>query len=139
MKIEALNALNWSGDEQILSKTKIKTESGEFRAVIATKDKKKRMVYLPAIREREEADSMNIKAQSFVHGSITILPQEMKQKQLGGSIYEEGEEPIDGAVQIHPGLRKIKKSAVLDLETRQQRNKAYGTSTVRHLPNLLKN
>ena len=78
-------------------------------------------------------------SESFVHGSITILPQETKQKKLGGSIYEEGEEPLEGTVQLHPGLRKIKKTAVLDLDTRQQRNKAYGTSAARTLPNIIKN
>ncbi|PIC40707.1 hypothetical protein B9Z55_008357 [Caenorhabditis nigoni] len=140
-----LEALKWSGDDEILSKTKVKTESGVFRAIVAPKAKKERMVHIPAVREREEEDSKNIKAQNFVDGSITILPQEVKQTNLGGSIYEEGEEPADDTTTVpHPALRKIKKTAVLDLESRQQRNKAYGTATdgsgqPRQLYDILKN
>lgn len=127
VSLEDLNGLKWSGDEEILSKTKLKTESGTFRAMPTRASKKERMVHLPPIRAREEQDSKNIKAQSFVDGSITILPQEVKQTHLGGFIYEEGEEPAEDPSEIHPALRKIKKTAVLDLESRRQRNKAYGT------------
>ncbi|CCD63989.1 Major sperm protein [Caenorhabditis elegans] len=129
VSLEDLEALKWSNDEEVLTKTKLKTESGVFRAIVAPKSKKERMVHIPAFREREEADSKNIKAQSFVTGAITILPQEVKPKVLGGFIYEEGEEPVEGSSEVHPGLKKIKKTAILDLESRQQRNKAYGTTT----------
>ncbi|CAI2348922.1 unnamed protein product [Caenorhabditis sp. 36 PRJEB53466] len=143
VSLEDLRALRWSNDNEVLAKSKIKTESGSFRAVVAPKSKKERMVYVPAFREKEEEDAKNIKARSFVEGAITILPQEVKHKHLGGSIYEEGEEPIPETAEVHPGLKKIKKTAVLELDSRKQRNKAYGTTTEsngnpRKLINLLR-
>uniref|UniRef100_A0A1I7UJP6 Uncharacterized protein n=1 Tax=Caenorhabditis tropicalis TaxID=1561998 RepID=A0A1I7UJP6_9PELO len=142
--LQDLTSLKWSsGDGELLSKTKVKTDHGSYRAVVTLNNKKDRMVLLPAKREREDGDSKNIKAQSFVHGSITILPQEIKNKHLGGSVYEEGDEPIHETAP-HPNLRRIRKVAVLDLKSRCQRNKAYGITTdnagnLRRLPNLIKN
>uniref|UniRef100_A0A8R1I0B7 Uncharacterized protein n=1 Tax=Caenorhabditis japonica TaxID=281687 RepID=A0A8R1I0B7_CAEJA len=146
VSLEDLADLKWSGDDGIVTKSKLKTGSGNYRIIAAAtsgKRKKERMVHIPAIREREESDSKNIRAAAYISGAITILPQEIKQKALGGSIYEEGEEPDESALEIHPGLQKIKKTAVLELESRQQRNKAYGTTTdsagnPRKLINILK-
>ncbi|CAI5445992.1 unnamed protein product [Caenorhabditis angaria] len=123
--LEELHALKWSGDDEVLSKPRIKTDSGTYRTVVSSKIKKRKMVHVPAVREVTKQDSKNIKASAPVEGMIQILPKEVKTKHLGGSIYEEGEEPEEDAV-IHPLLKQIKKTAVLDLSTRIERNKSYG-------------
>ncbi|CAB3401976.1 unnamed protein product [Caenorhabditis bovis] len=128
MSIDDLKKLKFSLDNDILKKSKLKLESGTYRAIVAPAEAKQKMVHIPAFLEIKAEDSRNIKPSRFVNGSITIIPAEPKAKKLGGALYEEGEE-VDEDAELPQTLRPIKRQATLNLDSLKERNLAYGTTT----------